>query len=144
MRVSFPEAIRRSFTRTAKKAFPTEVFAVLAGRRKGDLVEVRGLVYPELISADADHICYSENVYEDVAQDLKEEGSGLVVVGDLHSHCWPDGDTVDASPSETDWDRELPPSLAIQGICCVTEYPNKQKRARYRFWPNLTPPTITK
>lgn len=139
--IQFPQALRRSFTRAAKKSFPKETFAFCLGTTSPlGTISLDYLYFPEIILGPTG---YDFEIPRDALPKAVELGSflGTEVLASVHSHPYPENSGIDdAAPSETDWNWCYP-DLPI-GICSIAE--NKGKlHSRYRFWPVLPKVNLT-
>ena len=143
LQVNFPLSLRRRFSRRAKAAFPVETLAVMIGQRKGCQIDVLDLLFPEPASADENTVSVNHTWYDILNCGYQREG--LQVIGDLHSHCYAHP-IIDAAPSETDWEQVngLPSSCTLHAVCAITQKENGKRRARFRFWPRIPLPKVSK
>ena len=143
IKVELPRNIRRSFFRAAKKVFPIEYYGIFLGIvDDSGHVRIKDIYYPEDIAANSseNHVDRPEKWF-DAAVDYGLK-SGLIVVGDIHSHCYKEKEaaTVDRSPSEQDWigadfvNREFSPTYCVFAVCKIVQKAGKL-RASVKFWP---------
>jgi hypothetical protein len=142
MKVTVGRKVLSRFKRKARERFDTEEFGILLGSTSTDGVLVAAVYFPpfrldEATNEDVELDC-------DWYYDANEYGKnlGLVVVGDIHSHCYqyrPDLSPPDHTPSESDWDsadmlRGLFPSYSLFGVCRVVQLKNKRLKSSIKLW----------
>lgn len=103
-KVILNEKSLRAYVKEAKKAFPRETYAFLLGSEDENTKNIQELYIP----SDQDKWCTSECVMRTNfwVKEAKKyiKSKNLVVLGDIHSHCYFDIDakTCDESLSFTD------------------------------------------
>jgi len=129
-KVVFPNSLRQQFIKAAKLAFPREEFCFLLGRRdENGIFTVAELYFPP----GRENSSTVDYVEPDVEwfRWAREIGfqKGLIILGDLHSHCYDANKegVADTSPSEQDFQYmeaikdDAEHYYSIMGICRVVK-----------------------
>jgi len=129
-KVIFPKNLRQQFIKAAKAAFPREEFACLLGRRdENGIFSIEELYFPpgRENSATKDYVQPELDWFE-WAREIGFQ-KGLIILGDIHSHCYDANKegVADTSPSEQDFTYlaaikdEVEHYYSILGICRVAK-----------------------
>lgn len=149
MKIKVSKELTKWFIKEAKKKFPAEYYGYLAGTINGDEVRVELLIPPLLgsdeIVSDQFSVRPSQLYWERAATEAKNRG--LVVVGDIHSHCYDDiGDNrSDPAPSFMDFVRfegKKNKNFVSFAICEIREIKGR-KYSKVTFWEAKAPPKIS-
>lgn len=143
IKVEVPKGIRRSFIRVAKKVFPIENYGIFLGTINDEgIVKIKDIYYPPDVAEQSseNHVDRPERWFQ-AAQEYGEP-DGLLVVGDIHSHCYKEKEADEAchAPSEQDWigaefvNKEFVHSYCVFAVCKIVER-HKKLRASIKFWP---------
>jgi proteasome lid subunit RPN8/RPN11 len=141
--VNFPRRIANKFKKIAKSLFPIEAFGILLGEIADDgTVSIEEIYFPPDAQHEANE--YEVIVYDNWFTDAAKLGieKGLVVIGDIHSHCFNEKQAAGMlhEPSEDDWrNSESINKLVCNSYCCFAVCrvvkKNNKLRATIKFWP---------
>lgn len=140
IRVTIGRKLLSSFKSEAKKAYPSETYAILIGRRKGGNFYITNVFYPENVQEHCtEHQVNVKGWWWQRAQELADAANEQVL-GDIHSHPFDHTLAADHAPSEADWCR-LEPGW-IHAICVVMKQKSGRLRATTKFWPSIDVPKM--
>lgn len=141
-RVELPKHLAEEFKVAAKAAFPREEYAIILGKAtKGGVYRPSFLYFPP----DREPYCTEDKVdvqylwWDSARKAAKDQN--LSILGDLHSHPWPEGwePNKTCEPSAADLDRwwflhkKTRRKNPIMGICSV--FPSARGlECLFRFW----------
>lgn len=140
MQVKFKKGLGERFVTKAKKDFPAEHLVALLGKQTGE----ESYVVEAILEPNEDEITVDpagnwidvEDKFikraEKVAADL-----GLLLLGDLHSHCYITEERSDPVPSFIDFERFRHGPLKkflIFGICELRKYKSGKVYKTFSFW----------
>lgn len=124
------------FKAVAKEHFPREAFAYLLGRDAGTLIEIEDLFVPEDLDKHCSDMGFEIQDSWTLAAKAAAKEQGLVIVGDIHSHPFRNGEwsrrfKPEPTPSVEDIDAGL---HCVNAICLVLECKTGRLRSSVRFW----------
>lgn len=141
--VEIHQNVARRFVRLSKKRFPIETFAILLGRRTETKLVVSDLFIPtDLDKFTTEEVVFGNPEWPKLAK-IKAQEEGLLILGDIHSHCFKE--QIDCVPSEFDWDHSqdilkiTEGKMATMGILTIWRKPPEKYKSRLRFWPIISP-----
>jgi len=154
-KVKYPSNLSAEFYKCSKTAWPNEEYAILLGKvlKTGDL-EISRLYFPSdrIATQNPDNVLVKRNWFE-TAHEMAET-LGLVLLGDIHSHCYDipkgeEGPMPGSDPSEADWEWAFGMKHLTGGkyrVFGIVRVMRKDGRTgcRTRFWPAVDLPKIVK
>ena len=136
MRVTYSRRLIDKFKAEAKRIYPKEAFAVLLGKRAGEMVRIDQLYIPDAQERLCTATCVPRaDLWLNQAR-LLAATIGVDVLGEIHSHSEDHTFKHDVAPSEDDWTRAGQLESATHGVCSLRKYPSGRMSARVRFWPS--------
>jgi hypothetical protein len=135
MNVTVAQKLIDSFRRRAKRVFPLEKFAFIAGRRNTpEEIQIVQFIYPEQ-TATLDEVTVSREAFTKSMESAAKQK--LILLGSIHSHPFPynvfRGIGVDPVMSIGDvmtWGE----TDIVNGVMTLTELANGTKASDFCFW----------